>query len=309
MWQYYLMIIGSVICFSVQFVFTKCYQRERGANVFSTLIMVLIYSSLFVPMYFMIGGFKFEFTWYSLLIAGLLAINGITCDIFCIKVLSVANLSVYSIFLMLGGMLVPFFYGLIFFDEKLTVFRVFAVLFTIVALLSTFRKGEDNKKITPKAIFYFIMIFLTNGLGGTLIYIHQKSAYEVVSTSGFLLLSSINRFSLAGLIIICIVIFGKINAKKQPEPINNVVVDRKALMTSWAISIAAACGFALMQGTAQFMEACTAKYIDAGVQATILSGGCIFMSAIFGLFFKEKITVKTIICLVFALASVIFMIL
>ena len=303
------MIIGAVLCFSVQFVFIKCYQRERGANIFSTLIMVVIYSALFVPMYFIIGGFKFEFTWYSLLIACLLAIDGIICDIFGIKVLSVANLSVYSIFLMLGGMLVPFVYGLIFFGERLTVFRGLAVLFTIVALLSTFKKGEDKKKVTSRVVFYLIMIFLTNGLGGTLIYIHQKSAYEVVSTSGFLLLSGLNRFVLAGIIVICMSVAKNINTKKQPEQLNEIVIGKKSLIKSWAISIAAVFGFALMQGTAQFLSASAAKYIDAGVQSTIVSGGCIFMSAIFGLFFKEKITVKTIICLIFALASVIFMIL
>ena len=47
------------------------------------------------------------------------------------------------------------------------------------------------------------------------------------------------------------------------------------------------------------------KYIDPGVQSTIITGGCMVMSAIFGLLFGEKITKKVMISLFFAVAGTI----
>ena len=80
-----------------------------------------------------------------------------------------------------------------------------------------------------------------------------------------------------------------------------------ASLKSWIISIAVVIGYAAAHGTAQLLSTMTATYLDASVQSTIITGGCIFLSAVFGLFFGEKFTKKGFLSLSFALVSVILM--
>ena len=54
-----------------------------------------------------------------------------------IKVLSLGSLAIYSMFMMLGGMLVPFFYGITFLHETISVGKVIGtVLLTVFIVLS-----------------------------------------------------------------------------------------------------------------------------------------------------------------------------
>ena len=82
MWQYYIMIIVAVLGFSVQFVFTKLYQKQRGASFLSATLMTFINSAFFVPAYFALNSFELEITWFSVLIACLYGLNGIICNVF-----------------------------------------------------------------------------------------------------------------------------------------------------------------------------------------------------------------------------------
>lgn len=308
MWQYYIMIIVAVLGFSVQFVFTKLYQKQRGASFLSATLMTFINSAFFVPAYFALNSFKLEITWFSVLIACLYGLNGIICNVFGMKVLSFVSLSIYSMFLMLGGMLVPFVYGLIFLGEKITLFKALAVILTIFALAFTLKKdGKEKQKITPFAIFCFVMLFLTNGFCGVLVYIHQRASVEIVSSSGFLLLCSMARLILAGGIALGIKLVNDRKRDKSLLPTEVSATDKNLICKGWLISICAVAGYSVVHGLAQLLSTITASFIDAGVQSTITTGGCIFMSALFGLIFKEKITKNTVFTLILALAGVILM--
>ena len=69
----------------------------------------------------------------------------ILCAYACLKALATANLSVYSIFMMLGGMLLPFSFGILFLDEPLTAGKIACVIFILLSLLLTLEKGGGSK--------------------------------------------------------------------------------------------------------------------------------------------------------------------
>ena len=306
-WQYYIWIIIAVVLFSIQFVFTKLYQKQRGNGFFASIMMSLITSIAFIPFYWILNGGKFEITYFSLLVSVVLSTFMILCNFFGLKVLSVANLSVYTLFLMLGGMILPTIYGL-FGEEKLTVPKVFAIVFVLGALLLTIKKDEKTKKISLFEIIGYAVIFLANGLCSVCTFVHQKSSFETVSASGFLLLCSLTQLTILS-VMFFVYFICQCARKKNKGNFVKVETDKKILVKSWVISIGVVLGYAVVNGTAQLFSTKAAEFLEAGVQSTIATGGCIFLSAIFGLLFGEKITKKTIFSIVLAVAGATLMML
>ena len=301
MWQYYLIVVFATILYSIQFVFTKCYQREKGASFFYSTIYSAIACFFSIPFFLILSKGKIEFTWFSFLIASLLALDCILCAVFSAKTLSKANLSVYSLFLMLGGMLLPLFYGF-FIGEKFTVFKGIAVACVCIAMLFTLQKEED-KKLDGGTLICFILIFITNGIVGVLTYVHQRSLFEIVGSPAFLFLCNAMQCLLSILLILGIFLYGKLKNPQILEIKNSSKKKAKNNKKSWLIAIGAAVGYALVHSVATLCSTMTAKYIDPGIQSTIITGGCMVMSAVLGLIFGEKITKKMVISLLFAVVG------
>lgn len=302
MWQYYLMVVLATLLYSVQFVFSKCYQREKGSTFFYSTIFGAIACLASVPFFLILNAGTFEFTWFSFGIACLYSIDLLLCGVVGAKIMSRANLSVYSLFLLLGGMILPIFYGFAI-GERLTVFKGIAIVCVLIAMLCTLKK-EEGKKTDWLTILLFVLVFVTNGLSGVLTYVHQRSEAEIVSTSGFLLLCNGVRFVLSALLALGMYLFGKHKAPQLLE-IQGAKegAAKKGAGKSWLLAVFVTVGYALVHGTAALLTTIAAIYVDAGVQSTIVTGGCMVLSTVSGLLFGEKITGKTVISLLFALAG------
>ena len=61
----------------------------------------------------------------------------------------------------------------------------------------------------------------------------------------------------------------------------------------------------IVHSIAMLCTTIAAKYVDAGVQSTIVTGGCMVMSAVFGLLFGDKISKKTAVSLFLAVIGTI----
>ena len=116
----YVFLFLAVVCFTAQFAFTKRFEQAAGQSKTGSLIMLVVTNGLGFLLFFMAGGFRLEFTPVATVLALALSIIMIPYYMLGIRVLSLGSLAVYSMFMMLGGMLVPFFYGLLFLGESLT---------------------------------------------------------------------------------------------------------------------------------------------------------------------------------------------
>lgn len=300
------MIFAATLMFSLQFVFTKCYQRERGSSFYYSMRFASLASLVLIPIFWLLNGMTFEFTPFSLVIACLYSIDGLLCCAFGVKTLSRTNLFLYTFFLMMGGMLLPFVYGLIL-GEKITVWKIVAVVLITTSMLVNVQKNNGDKK-DVFTIICLLMIFVTNGMTGVLLYTHQRSTAEIVSSSGFMVLYSVANFVFSSLLSIGLYIYGK---RRKPELIEirgATEIDKQG-NKSRMIAIFATVGYAVLNGTASLLTTITSKSVDASVQSTIVTGGCLIMSALSGLLFKEKITKKTILSIILALAGTVCIIL
>ena len=263
---YYGMIVAATALFSMQFVFNSGYERECGSGWPVARNFALLTGILGAVFAFALGGFRWEFSWFSLLMAVLTAVNNLLYTYSSIKALAVANLSLYSMFAMLGGMALPYVYGLcIGEDFKWT--GLICVLLIAAALLLTVEKGESKKG----AIQYYLVVFITYGMSGVLATLHQDGVHAI-SSNGYLLLSRL------AIVVICLVF---------------LLADKNRSFKHSGKAIAFGTGYAVFATTGNLLMLLAILHLPATVQYPIVTGGVIVLSAVADLIRKERVTPRT----------------
>ena len=102
--MYYALIILSVCMFGGTFVFNREYQKIRGNDPRASFTFSLVSALVGLPVLLIINGFNLEFTVFTLLMATLSALNGIAFTSCSLSAMGYINLSLFSLFSMLGGM-------------------------------------------------------------------------------------------------------------------------------------------------------------------------------------------------------------
>ena len=221
-----------------------------------------------------INGFAFEFTPFTLLMATLAAINSIAFTFFAFRALDSINLSLFSVFTMLGGMALPFFQGILFYGEGVTVAKVICVLLIIAALICTVEKGEKKR-----GTIYYIGIFVLNGMAGVLSKIFTSSSLPKTSAAGY------SIWCAAVTVALSAVAWGILTyvQKKKNADIQEGV-SKKALWQSY--------GIGALQGSvnkvANFLLIIALAHVDASVQYPMVTGGTMIVSTIISYFGEKK---------------------
>ena len=282
----YLIISLAVLCFVAQFVFTKCYEGAVKQTLITTLVMLVVTSFFGMALYLFVGGFRIHFSPISFIWAILFAILMIPYYTVGIKVISLGSLAMYSMFMMLGGMLVPFFYGIIFLQEEITVCKiigtVFMSLFIVLQAVWADDSGEKNRAKNNKYIFFALclVIFFLNGSTGVIAKAHQMSSGAIDEISFTIIACGLNFiFSIVLLVIVLLK-----NTKEK-------IVEVKSALRIRPIIIMALIGMSAHTGN--FLHLKVASNVPASVQFPLVSGGVILISAISSvLIFKEKNSFK-----------------
>lgn len=277
--MYYLFLIAATVLFSIQFVFNKVYQREMGESFVSSCSFLLISSVVFGVLMFAYNGFKLAFEPFSLLMAVCNLGVSVGCGYFGIVALSISDLAKYSLYMMLGGMAVPFLYGFVFNGDAVTWQKLVCFVVIAAALFINAGFGKKSEKEGWKAKLCYIMIFLLNGLSGVVATIHQNPApgVAIVATNDFTLWKMIVNVIFAGIVVL-------LGAKKGQIGMPS----KKAL--------SAAGGYGVVNGVASVLVLLSIMHIEPSVQYPIITGGCVVLSVVFGLFFREKITGRKALC-------------
>lgn len=277
--MYYILLSVAVVCFAAQFLFNQKWQNEYGDTWFPALLFTLISSAIGFAATLPVNSFGIEYSHFSFAMATLSAINGIAYTYVSIKAFNTVNLSVYSVFAMLGGMLLPFLYGIIFSNEGITVGKTVSCLLIAASLLLTTSKGEKKG-----GFIYYALVFVLNGMSGVIAAIHQGNPNAVGSAS-FTVLTKLSS------VIICIILWALTSRKLI-----------KITKTGWLYSA----GFAILCTFGNLLALISLKYLPASVQYPIITGGVMAVSLIISIIRKEKVTQKNIISTIIAFAATIF---
>ncbi|MBP3361638.1 MAG: hypothetical protein J6N52_12330 [Clostridia bacterium] len=261
--MYYLMITASALFFSMQFMFNNGYQRHNGTGWEATLKFSFYTALAGFFIILAVNKFRIAISQFSLLTAFVYGAVCIMLNYSTIKAFEYAGLSVYSIFSMIGGMMLPFIYGLLCGEEFKLIRLICCALIAISVFLTV-----DNKQ-SKKAFCCYIAVFLLNGMVGVISKFHQSYADYCVDSGSFLMLTRI-----------VITIFCFILMLKEKR----FALSRKSL--SYCV------GYAGLNCIGNLMLLIALLHLPASVQYPMVTGGTIVFSVIIDLIRRVRITKK-----------------
>lgn len=274
--MYFSLVIISVIIFGGCFALNDVYRKLRSSSIASSMESSFIGSFAGLVVLLIISGFDFQATPFTLLIALLSAITGISFTFCSFKALGSTNLSLYSLFAMLGGMILPFFQGIIFYGEKITVAKIICFIFICISLCLTISPKQGNK-----GLIYYIAVFILNGLTGVLSKIFTSSPFEKTNSEWFSIWIAIFTATISGMLWL--------------------FVFRKNSMPGYTLK---ALGVSAVNGAfnriANFLLVIALLHLDASVQYPMVTGGVIIVSTLISFFSENKPSKKEVLSVMFA---------
>ena len=210
-----------------------------------------------------LNGFHLRVTAFAVGMAIAYSVSSLLNVYFALKAFTTANLSVFSVFSMLGGMLLPFALGIAFYGEPLTVSKVLCCALIAGAVLLTIEKGERKSG----GLRYCFGVFFFNGMSGVLSKIHQSNALQATDSYSFMALANL------GNVLLCLALLLAV-CKTHPQ-----LKGREPLFVS---------GYAVCCAIGNLFCLIALTVLPASVQYPIITGGVIVGATIVSLLKKER---------------------
>jgi len=280
--MYYSIVLIATVLFGLQFFCNHQYEQECGSGVAASMMLIAGSSILGAVVLLATNGFRLSGTLFTLIMAVVTALNNLLCTLCGLKALGCANLSLFSLFSMLGGMVLPFVAGIIFYGEEFTINKGICMLFVVGALLLTLQR-DGNKK----GRLYFAGIFIFNGMAGVLSKIYQATSYVKADEASYTIWSSILAAILAG----GFWLFTK---------------ERHVKIT--VRSVLSMAGSGTLNKVANWMLLMALVHLPASVQYPMVTGGVIIVSTLFSYFTPQKPTRRELGSVVLAFIAIIFIV-
>ena len=315
--QYYFLVLLSVIGLAVNFSLTKIYQNKTGTGLRLSVLFNIICGAFTAVAFFLINGFLngfgFPFTPFSFLMACIMTVLCGTYVILGFKIISMGNIAIYTLFLMLGGMTLPYFYGLFFLNEAQTqtsllfsgnnvlLFRIIGVVLMIVSvILSAGGENTAEKKKTSRLfILLCILVFCLNGGVSITSKIHQLevNASRAVTAQGFVFLAAVIKTVIFSVIYLLM----RLRDKRLPES------ERPAPIRLKPGAVGIILASALVDGVSYLLQLIGASHLPASVLYPLVTGGSIILTSLCGrFFFKEKLSRRAVIGIALCFVSTFF---
>ena len=285
MLKYYLMLLIATILLAGNFAVTKLYQKKAGTSLQAGFLFNILGGLCTFFFFVAANGFRIHFSFYSLLMAFLFSLMLVSYTILGFRILKNGSMALYTLFLMTGGMTVPFVWGLFFLDEPFSWLRLVGLCLLIFTVALTAFDGKQSK-IAPSTILMCGIIFFLNGFTSIFSKMHQiEQNFETVNTTEFVALTGLMKFILSAIAYLVILLLEKKKAKADPTQPNPSF--KPAIKTGTLIAIIVSS--TVLSGISYFFQLVGASNLPATVNYPMITGGSTLFSALVGIFvFKEK---------------------
>ncbi len=285
--QYYIFILIALLLLSLQFTANKAYSSICGNTPKASMIFTTcsgFASAVIGLLYSFVSHEKITVTPYSLLMATLIGIFCCTYLTIGLKIMELGSLSVFTMFLMLGGMLIPYLFGVIYLKEPVSVARIIGVVILILSLIFPVIARRDSGKSGKLFFILCLSVFLLNGGIGIVTKLHQVSDVTKSGTASFSFISNIANGVISAIILLIMIL-----KSKKSQPVENTTKaaepNSKKLLTVVLILVA----YAFCNGVSYILQLISAEHLPASVMYPIMTGGSVVLSAVAGrVFFGEK---------------------
>lgn len=267
----YILLILSAVLTAASLGTNKIYQRQAGISAEAGLNFIFLFGAFSALMFWVGNGFHLRITLYSAVMASLIALLSGGYTMIGFRLMKEEKMTLYTLFLMTGGMMVPYVWGLCLLDEPLNLLHtVGLVIITVSIVLSNHSGLKSGKKQTLLCIAAFFL----NGFVSVVSKEHQING-AAVSSMDFMVLCNLAR-----------VVFGFLGLL--------FVRDKGTFAHAFSPGLVLI-GFlsAVVGSAAYFFQLIGAKNLPATVLYPIVTGGTILFTALLGrMFFKERLTPK-----------------
>ena len=286
-----MLIVANPICIAMGFIFMKLFTKNEGAGIKQMAIFTLIEGVLGCIVTAILGGCRI-FRFNALILGGCVGIVLLINSVLQLKAYSIGSLSVFSAFLMLGGMVIPSLCGFVFWKEPVKPLFVIAICLIIlfVALM------PEAKQYKKRPLYYVIciVVFFLNGLSSVIAKLYSNS-----SSGNYIFEYLFYQFSAKtiGAIVLFIVAFGK----KKEEPRFQL---KKKSSIAYAVLY-----FSIGILTAGFLQMTLLRTYDAMFFYSIQTGVVSILTTMMGfVMFGEKPNLRNIVLTAGILLSLVLMI-
>ncbi len=278
---YYGILLAAVTMFSFQFFFNRIFEKEYGNSLRAMFVFSAGASLVGLLVLLAINSFRFEYTHFSMLMAFFAALDSIGYTYFSLKALGRINLSLYSMFAMLGGMILPSVAGIAFFNEEITLGKGICYALLMLSLLMTVRKGEKKS-----GYIYYIGVFMLNGMSGVLSTIFSNAPYEKTSDAGYSILIA------ATALVICLVFLPFVKGEGRK-------LSKKALLSMG--------GYGVLCRVGNFLLLIALAHLPASAQYPFVTGGVMIISTIICCFTPNKPSKREIVGIAVSFAALLIL--
>lgn len=279
--------------FGFMFFFKDIFRKNYGSGLQATLvanigggivgfIAILIIKVAPVGFTAVISEIKSGFSPFVVVMSLVSALNGILFSFCSLKALGKINLSLYSLFSMLGGMALPFISGILFHSEAFTLAKAVCFIIITLALCMTVEKGEKKS-----GTVYYIGVFIFNGMSGVISKIYTAAPYVKMDSAGYSLFKCVVGALLALTIFLII--------KKDNRKLN------------WKC-IGAMAGSGTLSNVANWLVLVALYTLPASVQYPFITGGTMIVSTVISLFMAKKPTKKEIAAVILSFIGILLLI-
>lgn len=283
----YLLVLGATVLLAFEFALSKSYQAREGVSLAAGLGFNALNGLFTAIIFFGLSGFRVTFSPFSAALAAAMSLCAALYSILGFRVLRSGNMAVYSVFLMSGGMLLPYVFGILFLDEPLTAPRLVGLLMILGAVILS---NGPSRGIHRKQLLLCCGIFLLNGAVSIISKVHQVGTrFGPVDSTAFVMYSALGRWLFSSIALaFC----------RKGMPIRRFSSGK----TLWIIA-----GAALIGGTSYMLQLIGASALPASVLYPLVTGGSIIFSALSGMvFFQEKPTKYQLISIIACFAGTLF---
>lgn len=290
--MYYLLLLVAVIMLSLQFAVNKYYQNKNGNEISVSFLYTCLTGFTAALFFLVMNRFQVAFTPFSILCALGVSLLCLSYTLLGLRIFAIGNFSLYMMFLMLGGMILPFLYGIIFLGDadalnplSFAARMVGILLMTVSLVVSNVRTGKNgNTEKHKSVIILYVCVFFLNGFVSVISKLHQiEKNRAVVSNNNFVFWTNLFTGIVSGIVLLIICL------RKKIAPILAKDFGNGKLMLAVAICAALGGGSYLLQLIV------AGSSIPASVQYPFITGGSVVLSAASGrIFFGEKLPRKEV---------------
>lgn len=272
----YILIILADILLAAVFLCQKEYQKVAGTTVGAGLWYNALMGAFSAIMFLIINRFEVKLTPYSVIMAVVFAIVAMLYIFIGFRIMKNGNMSLYTMFLMSGGMTVPYIWGVLFLNEELTLFRIIGLVAIIIAIVIS---NSGARKPGKMQILMCVAVFLLNGVASVTSKLHQiNPASEVVTSSDFAFLVMVFKA------LICFTVITVCGKKLKYET-------TKKLPGKKIIPIVLLA--AVLDGISYMLQLVGAINIPATVLYPLVTGFSVILTAIAGaVVLREKLSAR-----------------